>query len=124
MIVEWPSISAIAFGWTPWAMSIAAQVCRLLIDHEFVAALGEATLAVLTSRDSTPDSELDAVLALLYGHAGRPSGGPRVPPSAGDGSEVEPLGVVDEVQGRTSGARLPFHVKADASGGSHEEVLE
>jgi hypothetical protein len=37
----------------------------LLPDHEFAAALGEITLAVLASRASTPASKLDALLALV-----------------------------------------------------------
>lgn len=42
----------------------------LLPEHEFAAALGEITLAVLASRDSTPASELDALLALIVREVG------------------------------------------------------
>jgi hypothetical protein len=42
----------------------------LLLDHEFAAALGEMTLAVLATRDSTPASELDALLALIVREVG------------------------------------------------------
>ena len=42
----------------------------LLPEHEFAAALGEITLAVLASRDSTPASELDSLLALIVREVG------------------------------------------------------
>ena len=42
----------------------------LLSEHEFAAALGEMTLAVLATRDSTSASELDALLALLVREVG------------------------------------------------------
>lgn len=57
------------------ALADADQLWRLaarglLPDHEFAAALGEITLAVLATRASTPASELDALLALVVREVG------------------------------------------------------
>ncbi|MFP5327918.1 MAG: hypothetical protein ACLGHT_10615 [Acidimicrobiia bacterium] len=56
----------------------------LLPDHEFAAALGEITLALLASRDSTPASELDALLALIVGEVGWRATDTGAPPSERD----------------------------------------
>jgi hypothetical protein len=57
------------------ALADADQLWRLaarglLPNHEFAAALGEITLAVLATRASTPASELDALLALVVREVG------------------------------------------------------
>ncbi|MGH2779824.1 MAG: hypothetical protein ACRDLA_00080 [Thermoleophilaceae bacterium] len=56
----------------------------LLPDHEFAAALGEITLAVLASRDSTPASELDALLALIVRDVGWRATDTGAPPTEHD----------------------------------------
>ena len=56
----------------------------LLPDHEFTAALGEITLAVLATRDSTPASELDALLALIVREVGWRATDTGAPPTEHD----------------------------------------
>lgn len=56
----------------------------LLPDHELAAALGEITLAVLASRDSTPASELDALLALIVQEVGWRATDTGAPPTEHD----------------------------------------
>jgi len=56
----------------------------LLVDHEFAAALGEITLAVLASRDSTPASELDSVLAVVVREVGWRATDTGAPPTEHD----------------------------------------
>jgi hypothetical protein len=56
----------------------------LLLDHEFAAALGEITLAVLASRDSTSASELDALLALIVREVGWRATDTGAPPTEHD----------------------------------------
>lgn len=56
----------------------------LLVDHEFAAALGEITLAVLASRDSTPASELDALLASIVREVGWRATDTGMPPTEHD----------------------------------------
>lgn len=56
----------------------------LLVDHEFAAALGEIALAVLASRDSTPASELDSVLAVVVREVGWRATDTGAPPTEHD----------------------------------------
>jgi hypothetical protein len=56
----------------------------LLVDHEFGAALGEITLAVLASRDVTPASELDALLAAVVREVGWRATDTGAPPTERD----------------------------------------
>jgi hypothetical protein len=56
----------------------------LLVDHEFAAALGEITLAVFASRDSTPASELDSVLAVVVREVGWRATDTGAPPTEHD----------------------------------------
>ncbi|MGE3834533.1 MAG: hypothetical protein AB7H43_07085 [Acidimicrobiia bacterium] len=56
----------------------------LLVDHEFAAALGEISLAVLAGRDLTPASELDALLALIVREVGWRATDTGAPPTEHD----------------------------------------
>ncbi len=72
--------AALADGDQRWR--VAAR--RLLLDHEFAAVLGEITFAVLASRDSTPASELDALLALIVREVGWRATDTGTPPAEND----------------------------------------
>jgi len=56
----------------------------LLPEHEFAAGLGEVTLAVLTSRDSTPEHELNELLALVVREVGWRATDTGAPPTEND----------------------------------------
>jgi len=56
----------------------------LLPDHEFAAALGEVTLALLVDRGSLPQDELDEVLTGIVREVGWRSSGTGAPPNEHD----------------------------------------